>query len=798
MTLNSIFNFMHIEPTEIFFLSLILFCIPIFLYRLFFISKFDFGTRFSGIKILYDKEKLHIIFLFICFSIIFFGSKSITTTFVKKYINTGNMETNIKTELIKNLTFALLFISWEVTTWLSYFLMYKNAEDKKEARIPLITNLLGGLFFMIFVALSFKSKFFLGNEIGDLRSLEAISNFSKFFYNYKYFKYLNLNISDLIGISAAIFVLTKSSQFPFCWLDYAKNASPYVSAFLHSCTLVKMGVFMSMFHLSYLHTNVFFKNTIIFSSMITSLSILKNLNREKLDLKKYLASTTQIYISFLLFYSFVVDSFTIMKMIFVHCVYKSVMFLTCQDLKHAKQVNLQEIIESKSNDNVSIATGSGDSHEDSHENSNKDSNKDSHENSNKNSNDSSASDYPSSGNYIACPEALRKQPFSTLFIWISCFFIMTGFPFIFSSDLYKIEKLKIFSIFIKSLHAAFVVNFLFKTKMISELKFRILNIKSKINHKKGSVPVLEKRHLVILYPVLFLCPSIFISDSVREIFNLGPSSFNFTYNIISFLIVSSTGFLIFKATKYCRIKSILHKIGELSNFNITNYIYKAIARKMYVLRDINIMFFCITLFLLSVVCQVYSSFYESLSFNSEFNKFINGSLFYDLFFVSSFYDKLFFLFVFTGCLCVFSRNKLNIIVGLNFIGLGVTSFFMRYGGSDIAVTNVIADILITIILLNNDKFWKNDHRIVFSSKILKILFYSFLFSAFIVAKNPALWQSVSSGFYFPSETTVNDVVINLRLFDTWGETLVFLISGIVISSQIKNKKYRKNKNQTKK
>jgi multicomponent K+:H+ antiporter subunit A len=127
---------------------------------------------------------------------------------------------------------VLLAIFWELTSIISFLLIgywYHNAAARDGARMALTVTGTGGL--CMFVGLML-----IGHVVGsyDLDVVLASGNVIR-----EHPLYTTILVLILLG------ALTKSAQFPFhFWLPHAMAAPTPVSAFLHSATLVKAGVFL--------------------------------------------------------------------------------------------------------------------------------------------------------------------------------------------------------------------------------------------------------------------------------------------------------------------------------------------------------------------------------------------------------------------------------------------------------------------------------------------------------------------------------------------------------------------------
>ncbi|MDO9120986.1 MAG: proton-conducting transporter membrane subunit, partial [Anaerolineaceae bacterium] len=126
----------------------------------------------------------------------------------------------------------LLFIFWELTSLSSFFLIgFKHDEQRsRDASLQaLLVTGLGGL--------AMLAGFVL---IGEISGTYVIS---ELFHSGHVLRESALYLPVLILVLAGAF--TKSAQFPFhFWLPNAMEAPTPVSAYLHSATMVKAGVYL--------------------------------------------------------------------------------------------------------------------------------------------------------------------------------------------------------------------------------------------------------------------------------------------------------------------------------------------------------------------------------------------------------------------------------------------------------------------------------------------------------------------------------------------------------------------------
>jgi multicomponent K+:H+ antiporter subunit A len=126
----------------------------------------------------------------------------------------------------------LLVVFWELTSLSSFLLIGfwgHQTEARKGARMAMTVTGMGGLALLAGVLL-------IGNVVGSFSLTEVLANGDL------------IRGSELYPLILCLVLLgafTKSAQFPFhFWLPHAMAAPTPVSAYLHSATMVKAGVFL--------------------------------------------------------------------------------------------------------------------------------------------------------------------------------------------------------------------------------------------------------------------------------------------------------------------------------------------------------------------------------------------------------------------------------------------------------------------------------------------------------------------------------------------------------------------------
>lgn len=218
----------------------------------------------------------------------------------------------------------LLFVFWELTTLTSYMLIGFSHEAEKSRR-----NALQALFVTGAGGLAFLAGLILLAAATGTTSISGLIAMEEDIRQHA--MYLPILILLLAG------TFTKSAQVPFhFWLPNAMAAPTPVSAFLHSATMVKAGVYvMARLHPAMSGTDVWLWTLTIFGAFTAVFSSLLALRQT--DLKQALAYTTLMALGTLTLFlgqesGYAMTAFG--TFLIVHSLYKAALFLVvgCIDL----------------------------------------------------------------------------------------------------------------------------------------------------------------------------------------------------------------------------------------------------------------------------------------------------------------------------------------------------------------------------------------------------------------------------------------------------------------------------------
>ncbi len=217
-----------------------------------------------------------------------------------------------------------LFIFWELTSITSFFLIGFNNEDEEARKSALwalgITGF-GGFFLLTFATVA-------GSIAGTYSIHEIIANPEAL-----------RNSSSYVLLLFFLFMaaFTKSAQFPFFfWLPGAMKAPTPVSAYLHSATMVKAGIYLLARFTPILGDHIYWNTTLQIVGGLTMLyGAISSVFRK--DMKGILAFSTISALGVLVFLLGVGTEKAIYAaglFILVHALYKAALFMITGIVDH--------------------------------------------------------------------------------------------------------------------------------------------------------------------------------------------------------------------------------------------------------------------------------------------------------------------------------------------------------------------------------------------------------------------------------------------------------------------------------
>lgn len=218
-----------------------------------------------------------------------------------------------------------LFVFWELTTLTSYLLIgfsHTSAEARRAALQALLVTGAGGLAmlagFLIIASLTGTMELSAIRGQGDVLRQSPL--------------YLPILVLILAG------AFTKSAQVPFhFWLPNAMAAPTPVSAYLHSATMVKGGVYLlARFWPSLSGTDAWFWALVIAGGVTTVFASVVSLKQT--DLKQTLAYTTLMALGALVLFLASPNPYAVTAaatFLVVHSLYKAALFLVIGCVDHA-------------------------------------------------------------------------------------------------------------------------------------------------------------------------------------------------------------------------------------------------------------------------------------------------------------------------------------------------------------------------------------------------------------------------------------------------------------------------------
>lgn len=219
----------------------------------------------------------------------------------------------------------VLFLCWELTSLISFFLVgFKHTDEqaRASARQALFITLGGGL--------ALLAAFILLAQIAGTWSLQAIVASGP----------VLVEDPRLPVVLVLLFIgcFTKSAQFPFhFWLPNAMSAPTPASAYLHSATMVKLGIYLLARLDPAFNELLFWEVTLIGIGTLTAVWAALLALRER-DLKRILARSTVSALGTMVLLIGLPNeeaALAVIAFLFAHALYKAPLFFVAGNIDHA-------------------------------------------------------------------------------------------------------------------------------------------------------------------------------------------------------------------------------------------------------------------------------------------------------------------------------------------------------------------------------------------------------------------------------------------------------------------------------
>ncbi|MBN2866136.1 MAG: DUF4040 domain-containing protein [Thiotrichales bacterium] len=219
----------------------------------------------------------------------------------------------------------LLFVFWELTSITSFLMVGFKHQDPKAryfARQALFVSMGGGM--------ALLGGLIIMGQLANSWSLTEIIQAAPGFIDHP-----ALTIAIILILLGTF---TKSAQFPFhFWLPNAMAAPTPVSAYLHSATMVKLGIYlMARFDTAFNYV-LLWEVLLISTGMVTAIWAALLALRER-DLKRILARTTLSALGILTLLIGLPSpnaGLAVVAFLFAHAVYKAPLFMVAGNIDHA-------------------------------------------------------------------------------------------------------------------------------------------------------------------------------------------------------------------------------------------------------------------------------------------------------------------------------------------------------------------------------------------------------------------------------------------------------------------------------
>jgi multicomponent Na+:H+ antiporter subunit A len=643
--------------------------------------------------------------------------------------------------LVLSGSLLLMFVFWELTSLSSYLLIgyYHHKEKSRDSALQaMLVTVLGGLFMLAGIIL-------LGYEAGTFRIDELMANPNLI---------LSSPMANVVLMLLFVGALTKSAQFPFhFWLPNAMEAPAPVSAYLHSTTMVKAGIFLLA------RISPIFSEMPLWTGLLPAIggftmvygAIMAYLHT---DLKKILAYTTISALGIMVMLLGIGTTIAVQAaLVFVlaHALYKGTLFMVAGNIDHE--------------------TGSRD---------------------------------------VNLLSGLRKKMPFTFIAAILAALSMSGvlpfFGFIAKEILYDAAAHSP-GLSLLTISAAFVAGAVFAAIAI-ELGYKIFFGPQVALPKKPHEAPPGMLAGPLVAALLGLIGGLFVEQLAKPLLHHSANvvlkvdsvlkltlwhGFNLIF-VLS-LLTLATGFGIYLIRNKIRAFALKRKLTTLPGPELA---YQGFIPNLLKTAKMQTKFFqsgllrnylmVIAMFFVGLVVFVFVTGYDKVGLDNFFRSTV-GIKWHEILVV--------FMMAFAIVYTVTAQSRLTAIVSMGLVGYGTALVFLFFGAPDVAMTQFLIEtltVVLFILILNKlPKFVSipsaMKYRLLIPSLLFGFVMAFLLLWLHQMDFNPALKEFFAENSYAAAKgkNIVNVILVDFRGLDTLGEITVLAIAAIGVYSLLKVK-----------
>lgn len=631
-----------------------------------------------------------------------------------------------------------LFVFWELTSISSYLLIGFNHEEEKSRAGALQALLVTGAGGVALLA----GFILVGIAGGSMEMSELISQGD-------ILRQSQLYLPILLLVLAGAF--TKSAQFPFhFWLPNAMAAPTPVSAYLHSATMVKAGVYLLA------RMNPVLGGTPLWQTLLTVFGAVTfllgvYLALQKTDLKRLLAYSTVASLGLMIFLIGLGSPLAVQaSMVFLlgHALYKGALFMVAGGIDH----------EAGSRDVLKLA-------------------------------------------------GLKKVMPITLLAALLAGFSMAGLPPLFG---FIAKELVYEGTLAQPLHAQLLTGVVFLGSLMMVTlalitawePFAGAKVKAPGKPHEGPVSLWLGPLVLGILSLLFGIfpawgPQGLLVRAVSDVLGTGHAfklvlwhGLNFTLGLSA--VTFAGGFLLYALRHPMR--RFFGKIEKLSEYGPDRWyewglitLKKTASFQTRLLQSGYLRYYLIMVFMTTTGFVGFTLFKKY-----PFTLPALGNDFYP-------YEiTLMTLIILAALMAAFSRSRLGAMAGLGVVGFGVALVFILYGAPDLAMTQILVETLVVILLVlgfhHMPGFGFRSKKGALVRDAIVALLFGGLMTALVLAATqihftPTVWEYYAQNSVVEAHgrNIVNVILVDFRALDTFGEIIVLALAGLGVYSILKLK-----------